>query len=176
MPFPWRGAHPDSGSEFINRFVVEWCREEQIERSRSRPGKKNDNMYVEERNGHVIRKFIGYIRLDCPESVGALNAVYDVLVPYLTHFIAVRRSTGKEKIRSTYRRTYEKQARTPYQRILEHPAVEESVKERLRQEHGRLNPLLLKREIEKRLQTLYDTQKCHGKTPYESSNPGNTLL
>ena len=62
MPFPWLGAHPDTGSEFINRFVMEWCQQEKIELSRSRPNKSNDNMYVEERNGHVVRKFVGYIR------------------------------------------------------------------------------------------------------------------
>lgn len=163
MPFPWLGAHPDTGSEFINRFVIDWCVKEKIELSRSRPGKKNDNMYVEERNGHVIRKTVGYQRLDCPETVGALNALYDVLAPYLMHFVAVRRTLEKEKVRSQYRRIYEKKPKTPYQRILEHPAVDEVVKEKLRKEHALLNPLVMKREIEKRLTAVYDVQKRYGK-------------
>lgn len=165
-PFPLLGFHPDTGSEFINRFVIDWCITEKIELSRSRPGKKNDNMYVEERNGHVIRKHIGYMRLDCLEAVHALNAVYDVLTPYLLHFVAVRRTLSKEKLQSKYRRTYEKTPKTPYQRIREHEAVTESVKEKLHQEHAKLNPLILKREIEKRLQTLYDVQKRYGKRRY----------
>lgn len=163
MPFSWLGAHPDTGSEFINRFVMEWCGEEKIELSRSRPGKSNDNMYVEERNGHVIRKTVGYIRLDCRESVDALNALYDVLTPYLMHFVAVRRTLKKEKIQSWYRRTYEKIPETPYQRILAHQAVDQSVKEQLRREHDLLNPLILKREIEGRLKAVYDIQKRCGK-------------
>lgn len=163
MPFPWLGAHPDTGSEFLNQFVVGWCRDEDINLSRSRPDKKNDNMYVEERNGHVIRRFVGYMRLDCPEAVDALNHLYDVLTPYLMHFVAVRRTTGKEKVQSRYRRTYENVPKTPYQRILEHPAVKEEVKERLRREHVTLNPLVLKREIERRLKVVYDTQKRYGK-------------
>lgn len=40
LPFPWKGVHPDTGSEFINAFVYEWCQREEIELSRSRPGKK----------------------------------------------------------------------------------------------------------------------------------------
>jgi len=166
MPFRWLGAHPDTGSEFINAFVYRWCVTAGIELSRSRPGKKNDNMYVEERNGHVVRKFVGYQRLDCREAVDALNAVYDVLTPYLMHFVAVRRTLLKEKMQSKYRRTYEPNPRTPYRRILEHPAVSDEIKERLRSEHTRLNPLVLKREVEKRLQILYDTQKRCGRSQF----------
>lgn len=164
MPFLWRGAHPDTGSEFINRFVIDWCAKEKIELSRSRPGKKNDNMYVEERNGHVIRKTVGYIRLDCPEAVDALNVLYDALTPYLMHFVAVRRTLEKEKVRSKYRRTYEQRPKTPYQRTLEHSMVTEKVKEKLRKEHALLNPLVMKREIEKRLKAVYDIQKRYGKS------------
>lgn len=164
LPFPWKGAHPDTGSEFINAFVYGWCQSVGIELSRSRPGKKNDNMYVEERNGHVVRKFVGYQRLDCREAVNALNVLYDVLTPYLMHFVAVRRTLTKEKVLSKYRRTYEPNPRTPYQRILEHPAVDEAVKARLRKEHGKLNPLVLKREIDKRIQYVYDVQKHCGQS------------
>jgi len=96
LPFPWLGAHPDTGSEFINHMVVQWCAEQKIELTRSRPNHKNDNMYIEERNGHVVRKVVGYLDLNCIEAVEALNRVYDVLTPYLFHFMAVRRMTGKE--------------------------------------------------------------------------------
>jgi hypothetical protein len=140
MPLKWLGAHPDTGSEFLNYMVLKWCEEEKIELSRSRPSHKNDNMYVEERNGHAIRKTIGYITLNCPEAVNALNAVYDILNPYLLHFVAVRRMTGKEKLSSRYKRTYEKVAKTPYLRILEHEAVSEEVKTKLKAAHEKLNP------------------------------------
>lgn len=163
MPVPLRGVHPDTGSEFLNRFVMDWCLEKKVELTRSRPGKKNDNMYVEERNGHVIRRTVGYIRLDCPEAVRALNGLYNVLTPYLLHFIAVRRTKSKEKVGSRYVRKYEKKAKTPYERILEHPGVAEQAKECLRREHETLNPLPLKREIEKRLDRVYDVQKRCGK-------------
>lgn len=162
MPFPWLGAHPDTGSEFINRFVMEWCQDEKIDLSRSRPSHKNDNMYVEERNGHAVRKHIGYVTLNCLEAVDALNEVYDILVPYLTHFVAVRRMIEKEKLSSRYRRVYEKTAKTPYQRTLEHLAVDAQIKEKLRQEHAKLNPFILKKEIDKRIRNLYNIQKRFG--------------
>lgn len=167
MPFPWLGAHPDTGSEFINRFVLAWCKEEKIEVTRSRPNHKNDNMYVEERNGHVIRKTVGYLPLTCVQAVDALNALYEVLRPYLLHFVAVRRTTAKEKILSKYKRAYEKIPKTPYQRILAHADVAEDVKEKLRQEHARLNPWTMKKEIDRRLKNLYDTQKRFGGFGYE---------
>lgn len=162
LPYPWLMAHPDTGGEFINYLAKGWFEENDIEFTRSRPGKKNDNMYVEERNGHVIRKMVGYINLDCREAVPALNAYYDVLTPYLLHFVAVRRMLGKEKDKSKYKRIYEKIPKTPYQRILEHKDVSEEIKEKLRQEHAKLNPLILKKEMEKRLKKVYDIQRQFG--------------
>ncbi len=162
MPFTWLGAHPDTGSEFINHMVIDWCAEEGIEYTRSRPNHSNDNMYVEERNGHVIRRIVGYMTLNCPEAAIALNKLYDVLTPYLLHFVAVRRQTGKEKLNSKYKRTYEKVAKTPYQRILEHKDTTEETRIKLKTEHEHLNPLLLKQEIDRRLRNVYDTQKRFG--------------
>ena len=159
LPFPWLSAHPDTGSEFINWNMHGWCKENRIEFTRSRPGKKNDNMYVEERNGHVVRKMVRYINLTCQETVDALNEYYDYLTPYLMHFVAVRRMTGKRRDGSKYQRTYEKKAKTPYQRIREHSDVSEDNKETIRIEHEKLNPLILKEEMEKRLKKVYDIQR-----------------
>jgi hypothetical protein len=162
LPFPWLLAHPDSGSEFINYKAKEYFDSCGIKYVRSRPGRKNDNMYVEERNGHVIRKMVGYINLTCRESVYVLNEYYDVMTPYLMHFVAVRRMIGKEKDNSKYRRVYEKVPLTPYQRILAHPSVSEEVKEKLRQEHATLNPKILKEKMAKKLKKVYDIQRQYG--------------
>ena len=162
LPYPWLSGHPDTGSEFINYLVFNWFKENNITFVRSRPGRKNDNMYVEERNGHVVRKMVGYINLDCREAVDALNEYYAVMTPYLMHFVCVRRMLGKEKDGSKYKRIYEKIPMTPYQRILEHPTVSNEVKEKLRQEHSLLNPLILSQEMAKRKKKLYDTQRRFG--------------
>ena len=160
--FPMLGIHPDTGSEFINLKVIEWCNNTKIEISRSRPNHKNDNMHVEERNGHVIRKMIGYVTLNCKEAVDALNDVFELSNPYRFHFVAVRRMIEKEKLSSRYRRKYEKKAKTPYQRIIEREDVTGEIREKLRDIHGSLNPRLLQQEIARRISKLYDVQKRFG--------------
>lgn len=159
LPVPIRGLHPDTGNEFINWNLKHWCDAEKIEITRSEPGKKNDNMYVEERNGHVVRKYLGYVRFDCPLVVPVMNELYDVLALYLNHFQAVRRTETKERIGAQYKRTYEKVAKTPYRRMLEHASVSDAVKEQLREEHEKLNPLLLKRELDRLIAKILKLQK-----------------
>jgi len=159
LPVLLRGIHPDTGSEFINWILKKWCDKEKIEMTRSEPGKKNHNMYVEERNGHVIRKYLGYIRLDQKELLPIVNELYAVLEMYLNHFQTVRRTLSKERVGAKYRRTYEKEPKTPYQRMLEHKDVPKEVKQKLREEHAKLNPLLLKREIDRLIAKLLKARK-----------------
>lgn len=116
-------------------------------------------MYVEERNGHVVRKYVGYVRFDRPLVVPVMNEMYDVLALYLNHFQAVRRTETKERVGAKYKRTYEKIAQTPYRRMLEHPAVSEEAKEKLRAEHAELNPLCLKKQIDTLTAKILKLQK-----------------
>lgn len=162
LPFPLVMVHPDTGSEFINHTMYHWCKANQIDMTRSRPGQKNDNMHVEERNGHIIRRMVGYLPLTCPEAVKALNAYYDIMTVYLNHFIAIRRMIKKERVGSQIKRSYELIAKTPYQRVLAHPAIPRNIKGKLRLEHAQLNPAILKQEMDKRLKILYATQQRHG--------------
>ena len=148
LPVRLWGMHPDTGTEFINMILYRWSQQEKIEMTRSEPGKKNHNMYVEERNGHVVRKYLGYIRLDQKELLPIVNELYEKLELYLNHFQTVRRTLSKERVGAKYRRTFEKIPKTPYQRMLDHKDVAEEVKEKLRVDHSKLSPLILKREID----------------------------
>lgn len=160
-PFPPVQYHPDTGSEFINWVAKKYCDEKGIKLSRSEPGKKNDNMYIEERNGHVVRKYFGYRRFDCPKVVPLMNDFYEVLGQYLNHFKPVRRQIEKVRVGSKYVRKYEKVAKTPYARALEHESIAESVKEKLRAEHAALNPAVLKKEMDRLLKIVNDQQDRH---------------
>lgn len=164
LPFPWLMGHPDTGSEFINWIAKEWFENEGIRLTRSEPGKKNDNMCVEERNGHVVRKYVGYLRFDAPETVPLFNELYDQLGLYLNHFMPVRRTVEKIRIGSKYKRTYEKIALTPYQRVMTSDVITEETKQRLRTEHETLNPLHLKRNIDTLMNKIYSLQKTNRQT------------
>jgi hypothetical protein len=166
LPWIMIEVHPDTGSEFINWLMKEWCDTNNIIMTRSRPNHSNDNMHVEERNGHIVRKWIGYQRLDCVEAVDALNDVYAVLCPYLNHFVASRRVIEKYEVAGKWKKKYEKVARTPYQRVLENEHIAEDVKVGLRKEHATLNPLIMLKEIERLKKVLYDTQRKCGTTGF----------
>lgn len=97
LPFPMVRVHPDSGSEFINKVGVPWCRDNRIDLTRSRPNKKNDKCYVEQRNRVVVRKYIGYERYDCPEAVAAMNELYEVLGLYINFFQPTYKPIRKTK-------------------------------------------------------------------------------
>jgi len=161
MPFNVLEWHPDSGSEFVNWHCRDWCQKKNQKLTRSRPNHKNDNCFVEERNGHIVRRWVGYTRLDQKKLVEHLNSVYDVLTPYLNHFVASRRILSKERMGARWKVRRETVAKTPYQRILEKADVSEEIKTRLKQEHLSLSPLTLKKEIDRRLQLLFKTLKLH---------------
>ena len=164
-PFPWTEAHPDSGFEFINRMIIEYAESTTLRMTRSRPYHKNDNCFVEERNGHVVRAYVGYGRFDVHECVDALNDLYDVLTPYLNHFIAIRRIVSKERVGAKWKVKREKIAKTPYQRVLERDDVSEEVKNKLRAEHATLNPKTMKADIDRLTKRVHAIQRRHGHPP-----------
>ena len=153
LPVPLLGLHPDTGTEFINWLLKKWTDSEHIVYTRSEPGKKNDNMYVEERNGHVVRRFLGYGRYGTKDLVPLVNEYYYHLALYLNFFIPVRRTRTKTRVGAKYVRTTEVAGKTPYIRMLEHTDVSQEVKDSLRTTYSTLDVLALK----KRLDTLKRT-------------------
>lgn len=166
VPFKICGMHPDTGSEFINWFLKDWCDENEIELTRSRPNHKNDNAYVEQKNGHVLRRFFGYSRIESPEAIEKMNQVFDVLELYLNHFVPSRKLVEKVRIGSKYKRKYDK-ATTAYKRVLEHRGVDQAVKDELIKQHTMLNPLLLKNEADKLIGEVFKIQRYYADTNSE---------
>jgi len=148
FPFPWKEMHPDSGTEFLNYHFFRWSEREKIAMTRSETNKKNDNMCIEERNGYLPRRYVGYARIDDARLVSLASRILQIASLLHNHFRPVRRMVKKERVGAGWKRTVEKVSKTPYQRVLEHKGVSQSVKGRLRQEHATLNPLALKRELD----------------------------
>ena len=76
LPFPLLGIDTDNGSEFLNEPLMKFCNEHHIEFTRSRPFRKNDQAWVEQKNGAVVRRLVGYGRLEGVAAGEALARLY----------------------------------------------------------------------------------------------------
>jgi len=170
LPFPMVGLHPDSGSEFINQVGVDWCKDNDIDLTRSRPSKKNDNCYVEQRNRVIVRKYVGYERYDCMQATVVMNELYEALRLYINFFQPTYKLIRKEKrvlkadgvqAAKPYKRIYDK-IRTPHQRVLDRKDVDNEVKQNLRKQYETLNPKVLRDTIKSLTIKLHRTQKDQG--------------
>jgi hypothetical protein len=159
MPSDAKSRHFDSGSEFLNYYFLEKSERDRIAQTRCRSGKKNDNAFIEERNGHIVRKWIGYDRFDTPAHVAALNAVYEKLDLYLNHFQAVRRCVKRERIGSKYVRIYDT-PQTPYARAMAHKDISKERKAQLKNIHDTLNPVTLLTEIARLKLVLFNVNRA----------------
>jgi hypothetical protein len=154
FPFSVCGIDSDNGSEFINNHLVRYCTENEITFTRSRPYRKNDNCFVEQKNYSVVRRAVGYGRYDTPEELDALNRLYAVLRLYTNYFQPSMKLIEKTRVGSKVRKRYD-QAKTPYQRVLDSDAVPEPANKELKRSYTTLNPVKLAREIS-RLQDQID--------------------
>jgi len=98
LPFPLLGINCDNGSEFINDLLYRYCLEEKITFTRSRPYKKNDQAYVEQKNWSVVRNIVGYDRFETEEDLRLIQLVYDYLHVYVNFFQPVMKLIKKERI------------------------------------------------------------------------------
>ena len=97
--FSWKGLDSDNGPEFINDILYKYCHREGIEFTRSRPYKKNDNAYIEQKNWTHVRKVLGYLRYDTIRELMVINDLYrNELRLYKNFFQPVMKLVGKERI------------------------------------------------------------------------------
>lgn len=154
-PFFWREIHSDNGSEFINWQLLRYIHAEKLGFSRSRPNKKNDNCFVEQKNWTHVKKFVGYFRYDTLKELWLLNLIYlEELRLYKNFFQPVIKLASKERIGGKIHRRYGA-VKTPYQRVLESKEVPQQTKTELKQIYDTLNPAQLKRSIDKKQGLLF---------------------
>ena len=148
FPFKILGIDSDNGSEFINNHLVKYCEEKRITFTSSRPYKKNDSCYVEQRNWSVVRKAVGYFRYETEKEVETINQIYKYLRLYTNFFQPQMKLIEKVRIGSKVRKKYDK-ARTPYQRVMERSDINTEIKKKLKKQYESLNPVELKKQIVK---------------------------
>lgn len=149
LPFPLLGLDTDNGSEFINGELLRYCREEQITFTRCRPYKKNDQCYVEQKNGAIVRHFVGYDRFEGAEACKELAALYGILRLIVNFFQPSLKLISKQRIGSRVIKKYDK-AQTPFQRLLACEDIPLSVKAALQEEYYKLDPIELQRALMRR--------------------------
>lgn len=158
LPFAVREIHPDNGAEFLNDHMVRYWRERFVgaELSRSRPYHKDDNPFVEHRNGDLIRRWLGHDRLDSVVQTLALNDFYAKLWVYFNFFHPVMRLVGKETDPETgkVRRTWDV-ARTPFERLREAGVLTPTKEAQLETIYHETDPLALQRELERQAVALF---------------------
>lgn len=162
LPFPLREIHPDNDTGLVNYVVWNYCEQEQIAFSRSRPHRKNDNAWVEQRNWTHVRKIVGYVRFDTLAEWAVLNDLYRTLSLYRNYFLPTMKLISKQRFGARVKRKYDR-PQTPYQRLLMSDRVDAVTKDRLTATYRSLNPADLKRRLQRQraaLTHLYQ-QKQH---------------
>ena len=147
LPFPLLGVDSDNGSEFINDKLWRYCQDEQITFTRGRPGHKNDNPHVEQKNWAVVRRFVGDLRFDTPAQLKLLEQLYELLHLYVNFFLPTTKLKDKVRQGSKVKRIYDT-PQTPYARVLACPDLSRKVKTRLRIIYKQLDLVDLKRQID----------------------------
>jgi transposase InsO family protein len=129
FPVPLRGIDSGSGSEFINFHFMKRCEEHRITFTRGRPRHSNDNCFVEQKNGGIVRKTAGYSRFEGGETLAALKKVYSFLNPLVNYFYPAKKCIGKKTLANgKVKRVCETKLKTPFERVLEHSLVSEEHK------------------------------------------------
>jgi len=158
-PFPWSEIHPDNGTEFLNYHLFDYCQKQKLEFTRSRPYKKNDNCFVEQKNRTHVKRHVGWLRYDTTKEQRILNDLYRNEFGLFKNFFQPQiKLKEKIRIKGKLHRKHHK-AKTPYRRVMENKNVPKRTKQELKKIYDNLNPAELKREIDKKLDLLVSAYK-----------------
>ena len=146
MPFPLLAVDTDNGSEFVNETMLRYCANNSIEFTRSRPYRKNDQAWVEQKNGAVVRRIVGYHRLAGHAATEALARLYAASRLFVNFFQPSFKLASKTRVGSRVNKRYHP-PQTPCGRLLDSNAVSPQVKAQLQKIAEQLDPLRLLDEI-----------------------------
>ena len=154
LPFLLLGLDSDNGGEFINDLLHQYCLSEKITFTRSRPYQKNDQAHVEQKNWSVVRRLIGYDRLETEAEYLLLQSIYADLRLYANFFQPVLKLVSKENVDKKLVKRYDTAA-TPFQRVLAAKDIPFETKARLTNLYVQLNPVQLRTSIDVKVAKLW---------------------
>jgi hypothetical protein len=166
LPMPLLGLDTDNGMEFINTDLLDYCTRERITFTRGRVAKKNDQCFVEQKNGAIVRQLVGYDRFEGEQAYRQLTELYRAVRLYVNFFQPSMKLRLKEREGGKLRRRYDP-ARTPFQRLLAAEVLSTPDQVRLTAIAQALDPVQLLRQI----QQLQDALWRHALAQMPASAP-----
>ena len=157
LPFPLRGIDSDNGSEFINDQLHRYCRSEQIQFTRGRPYKKDDNAHIEQKNWTPVRRLLGYVRYDSGAALEAINDLYrKELRLFQNLFLPSVQLQKKVRAGSRLRRRYDL-PQTPFHRLraCADSSTDHNRMAELQRLHDGLDPFVLSQKIQTKLAHIF---------------------
>ena len=142
LPFPSRGIDSDNDGVFINETLIQYCTDRGIEFTRSRAYRSNDQAWIEQKNGSVVRRFIGHDRYSGQVAGQTMAHLYEALRRYVNFFQPSFKLIDKTRDCATTVKHYS-QPTTPCDRLMQHDATSDEMKDALKEYRARLDPVLL---------------------------------
>jgi hypothetical protein len=146
MPMAIGGIDSDNDGAFINETLCSYCKQEGIIFTRSRVHHKNDQAWIEQKNGAVIRKMVGHERFSGMVAGQALAQLFQAVRLYVNFFQPSFKLRERIREGCKIKKLYYPPA-TPCDRLLAHEKVDDKIKKALREQHGRLDPVELLQRI-----------------------------
>lgn len=175
LPFAILSMNTDCGNEFLNHHVNAFCRDYKgrtIKFTRSRPYKKNDNCYIEQKNFTHVREVFGYERIDGAYLVGLMNEIYtQYWLPLQNFFIPNFKLEEKVRIGARIKKKYG-EPKTAYERLMASSHLSNYRKQKLEERFKQLDPFFLSATLKTKLQqfSLILKQSKIGAI-YDAQNP-----
>jgi hypothetical protein len=166
LPFPLRALDVDNGSEFVNETMIQYCLRNGIELTRSRPYRKNDQAWIEQKNGAIVRKLLGYRRFEGIAAAQAFSRLYGASRLFVNFFQPSFKLAEKHRQGAQVTKRYHP-PETPCERLLSAETVSNDTKVKLREVGGALDPLQLLEEV--RAMQSHLVMLADGGTPSVSS-------
>ena len=137
----------------MNETVRDYCAAEKIELTRCRPYRKNDQAHVEQKNGEIVRRMVGYRRYEGIAAAAQLARLYAPVRLFVNAFQPSFKLAEKARDGARVTKRYHKPL-TPCDRLLTDTRVDETRAERIVALRADLDPVRLLAEIRSAQRTL----------------------